>query len=467
MSVTAAREALIRSLNARVTTYQVAGLVKQLNLPFSEPLKRDLNRIIQAGQLQGVGRHDDFDTVDSADTHFTTFTSLFPSVNVNHLQGVTVDDPQYVLLHKDLIFKGMGFLGFGDLSPSEALVQHYLLTWQAGEASSKKAFLKRLRFLNAYQEKLVRIEGMVEFRHAQQQAKSRLTYLIDGSKLDDASLAYVAYLAARANRRSMFVLGAQSKAFDNISEALFKLIPDDADWSQIALTRPTTSVFRRLTAGQLGELTALFYEQMTVAATRLGTLWEALPARMRDEMVMVKGVDSSRWNAYAGAYNTMRAAWVSVVLASGMGDVFDSFMPGKVGRLMASDLVHWSRSGGVGLHQDTTMFAALPKPWEVISGEAKLTREMVLDVAAKAGTRDIEKSGWVTPRRDLELEVVSAEPALVHGIAILNPELVELFYRSGVFSGKQLKAAAVDLADVSFMRVLDETTTGGKVPVVL
>lgn len=466
MSVTAAREALIRSLNARFTTYQVAGWVEQLNLPFSEPLKQDLRRIIKTGEYQGAYRQDDFDKVDAADTQFTTFTELFPTVDVRHVQDVTVDDSQYVALHKDLIFSGMSVLGYSDLAPSDALAQHYQLTWQAGEASSKKAFLKRLRFLNSYQEKLARIEDMVEFRHAQQQAKSRLTYLVDASKLDDASLAYVAYLSARANRRSMFVLGAQSKAFDNISEALYKLIPDDADWSQIALTRPTTSVFRHLTSEQLGELTALFYKQMTVAAARLSTLWEALPARMRDEMVMVKGVDSSRWNAYAGAYNTMRAAWVSVVLASGLGDVFDSFMPGKVGRLMASDLVYWSRSSGAGLHQDTTMFAALPKPWEVISGVTKLNRSTVLATAEKLGVGDVENTGWVAPRRNLELEVASAEPALVHGIAVLNPELVELFYRSGVFSGKQLKAAAVELQDVSFMRVLDETTTGGKVPVV-
>jgi hypothetical protein len=180
-----------------------------------------------------------------------------------------------------------------------------------------------------------------------------------------------------------------------------------------------------------------FHNEMTVAARHLGVLFLTLPVRMRAEMVMVKGVDSSRWNAYAGALNTMRSAWISATIAAGFDSVLDNYLPGKAPRLMAADLVWWARNMGQELHEDTRMFAKLPYPWEVINGDKKLNRAKILSVARKANVTNVDETGWVGPRTGVVSEVAAAEPITVHGIVVSDPYLAVMLRKSGAFSAKK------------------------------
>jgi hypothetical protein len=437
-----ARLALQLSLSHREPTWRVAESILALDVVDS---KSDLHKELKA--LAGSASwssemNDDYDKVDPADTQLVTFSELFPNISTAKVAGKNVYDAGYVAQLNMLVLEALESLGVPlydhtSVNPAgHALQNRYDYDWAAGDATSKKAFVKRLRFLQNFEEKADRVTDVLNLRHAQMQAKSRLAYAVDVTKVDDLSLAFIAYLAARANRRSLFMLGGQSKAFDNISDGLKALLNKDSAWEQIAYVLPTTQAFKQLDSETLGRLLGKFHTEMTVASNALGKMFPSLPQRMREEMVMVKGVDSSSWNAYAGALNTMRSAWISATLAAGLGTVFDSYLPGKSPRLIASDIAWWARSNGDDLHEDTRMFSKLPYPWEVISGSARLNREQILAVAASENLVDAEKSGWVGPRTDVKSEVAEAEPASLHGVILSDPALVARLRSVGAFSGK-------------------------------
>lgn len=437
-----ARQTLAESLTRRVSTVTVAKAVVELNVvPATSKLGRELKKLSEGYVSNWM--HDDFDRVIPVASQLDSFAALFPTVNLDSVKELDVYVPGYVESYRKVIASALNPLNVDGLTAGAAYKNRYSLT--VPELVSKKAFVKRLRYLAFFEEKVARVEDVLQLRHAQMQAKSRLAYKVNPELLDDITLSYIAYVAARANRRSLFMLGGQSKAFDNISQGLKKLIPTTAAWDQVAYVAPVSEVFSKISDEKLGELAVTFNKEMTVAALKLGELWPSLPVRMRDEMVMVQGVDSSRWNAYAGAFNTMRSAWISVMLKSGLGDVLDVYLPGKAPRLMAADIVWWARQSGRELHEDTRLFAMLPKPWDVVNGlhtdnGVTLTKGEIVAAIEELKVEKAYKSGWVGPRTDVELEVAAAEPASVHGVVISDPMLAPALRKMGVFSGKANKS---------------------------
>lgn len=439
----AARLRLGQSLRRRVPTYEVATDI--LFLLAGDQLKADSKLYKRLAKLSkdrpwwSSFGDDDFDRVDPADTQLKTFHKLFPlrttvdPFNVDGLRGLATRAREW-----------LGAVEFDNAA--DALINFREISPRSG--MSRDGLRKRLRFLRRFEEKIARVEDGLSLRQAQMAAKSRLAYQINTTQVDDLTLAFVSYLTARSNRRSVFMVGSQSRAKDKIVEGLFELMEENrgTNWFQVALVMPTPKVMSHLTQEELGILIGRSHLVMSSCADHLSVLFEQLPERMRDEMVMVKGVDSSRWNAYAGALNTIRSMWINAVLASTMAPILDSYLPGKAPRLMASDLVWWYRNSGEPLHADTRMFAAVPRPWDVIHGEASLGREEILAIAKQFGDVDAEKTGWVGPRAPEKAERPEAEPALVHGIIVTDPLLAKSLRRCGVFSGKKLKHLA-DLPD--------------------
>ena len=443
-----ARKMLQDSLVRRSSTGAVAAAILGLGVANHVPaLHAELQRL--GSQHARYVRYsyqmnDDFDKVDAADTQLAALQVLFPQADVS---TVTVDvyAQGYVQQLQDVLRKALHDLAVpASWSASDALRQRLELDWDASFVDSKKAFMKRLRFLKNFEDKIARVQDSLTVRHAQMQAKSRLAYAVDASKMDDVSLAFVAYLAARANRRSLFMLGGQSKAKDVIVEGLKALLDDTSAWEQIALVSPTVDVFNRLDKETVGQLSGVFHRHMVVAADRLDALFVTLPQRMRDEMVMVKGVDSSSWNAFAGALNTMRSAWLAATVASGLDSVLDVYLPGKAPRLMAADVVWWARNSGQELHIDTRLFATLPRPWDVISGKESLTRKEILAKAKAFGVDNVLETGWIGPRVAVEAETPEVEPATVHGVVVGDPALAAALRKAGFFSGKRIKAQHVE-----------------------
>jgi hypothetical protein len=439
-----ARQRLADSLKRRVPTFAVARDILALEVVDPKtPLGRELTKLAGAPSWYDE-MPDDFDRVDPADTQLETFIALFPEVDVltlaAHASKTTKVDvagnPEILLVLAGAAREELGAGAYA--TAGEALQDFRNIELKNG--LSRKALRKRLRFLRDFEDKTARVKDVLRLRHAQMQAKSRLAYEIDADQCDDLTLAFCAYLAARANRRSIFLVGEQSRAFDTIVAGLEQLLEEnpDTNWSQVALVKPTRQVIGKLDPAARGALMGRFHAAMADSAAALGTLFDSLPERMRAEMVMVQGVDSSRWNAYAGSLNTMRSAWVSATLAAELDEVLDRYCPGKAPRLMASDLVWWYRSEGKDLHEDTRMFSVVPYPWLVISGAAELTREDILAAASKLKV-EAEQTGWVGPRARRELEQPEAEPALVHGVVVSDPQLAARLRRCGVFSSKGLK----------------------------
>jgi hypothetical protein len=430
-----ARTELAQSLGRRYPTHLVARAVLRLvdregDLVLPDPLREELARLSHP-RWGDPAMSDDFDRpAPVTPERLATYERLF---------GVSpwTAHPSWPADVRGLVGEGLGELGLDCDSAERALADRL---WTAASVFSPAGERKRLRFLRRLEQKAARLDDAWRLRRAQMKAKSRLAYAVDPSGLDDLELAYAAYVTARANRRSMFVLGPQSRMRDEIVAGLERLLfardpaGREAAWGELALVRPVPEVLALCAPERRGELIGTFHAEMTDAALALRDLYGSLPRRMRAEMVAVKGVDSSRWNAHAGALNAMRSAWLNATLACGL-DVRDEYLPGKAPRLMASDLAWWYRESGQDLHEDTTLFAALPKPWDVVLGAATLTRA---DVEAAAERQGVDAStGWTGPRRGEEPERPEPEPALVHGIAVSDPRLAKTLRRCRVFSGRE------------------------------
>lgn len=468
--VDSARQFLIQSLTRRETTERVASAILALNIVKDDKVFKALSSIATKDlYLQPAntvwGMSNDFERVP--EISMERFSTVFPTVDVTKVTTSTPLSGDYVVSLRELITNAIVTLGVVDTTSAyEAYGNRFSYRWGM-VASSRNQFVKTLRFLNRFELKVDRAAENIRLRDAQQQSKSRLANRINGDTLDDGTLSYVAYLAARANRRSLFTFGAQSKAFDTLSDGLFNLIPQDGPWNQVALVRPTRAIFNRMNPAQVAELAGVFHKEMVSHSERLGALYSSLPVRMREEMVMVQGVDSSRWNAYAGALNTMRSAWVAATISSGMEEIFDVYLPGKAPRLMAADLAWGYRNMDSGLHPDTALFNALPYPWEVVEGSATLTRAQIVEKAEELKVKDYEKSGWVSTRSDIDLELPSVEPYTVHGVIIADPQLAATLKRLGVFSGKGIKWDELEQERVHFNRVYVDTPRGGITPAVI
>jgi hypothetical protein len=435
------RRVLADALRRRTPTWTVAEAILALELPVGDGAGRlapttvlELKELAAEASWSGQ-MSDDFDRVDPAGSQLRVFATLFPEI-----RAIGVDASDAAAL-EHLLAEALHGLGVEPgLGAGEALSQ--IKNVSAPAELSRAGLRKRLRFLRRFEQKISRLRDVQRLRAAQMQAKSRLAREIDPEACDDATLAFCAYLAARANRRSIFQLGEQSKAQDTLAAGLERLLRDSeaTAWEQVALVEPTVGVISQLAPGERGRLIGRFHAAMADSAAALAELWPSMPESMRAEMVMVKGVDSSRWNAYAGSFNTMRSAWISAVLAAGLDEILAGYLPGKAPRLMASDLVWMHRNAGRELHVDTRLFAALPRPWDVVTGSENLNRERILAVASELGLDEAAAtSGWIGPRAAHEREHSAPEPALVHGVVVTDPALAATLRRCGVFSGKGLR----------------------------
>jgi hypothetical protein len=102
---------------------------------------------------------------------------------------------------------------------------------------------------------------------------------------------------------------------------------------------------------------------------------------------------------------------------------------------MAADVAAWHRLSGGQLEPDTLVWAELPAPWEVFSGEAACPLTLVESVCRKHNVDPIKK-GWIYPRTDRKTVQFQPTPELVHGVAVSHPEIALALRKAGWFSAK-------------------------------
>ena len=259
-----------------------------------------------------------------------------------------------------------------------------------------------------------------------------------------ASASFIAWYAANLGRRSLFIAGPQARAFDEVAAMLFARCEQtpEADWLAIAHVFPRADVLARLTVDERVELLGRVLAVLEETAARL----EVIAIRDHldlERMIVRKGNDSSTWNGLAGAWNRARDYWIALIYALDQEAFFDAFLPGKVLRLMAADVAAWHRLTGKTVHDDTSVWAALPKPWDVVAGRTACGRAEVEAACRRFGI-DAEKTGWTAPRPRTAVDAWRATPETVHGVVVNHPELALFLRKVGVFSGKSVRLQPAD-----------------------
>lgn len=442
-----ARQALQASLGKRVSTQAVSNHI--LNLDAASEFPKDLLAEMKVLASESAhGMREDYAPVDDAKDQLLVLAELFPEVDsLRSVAEMSVYDNAYVAELHSVLGDLRLWLGLSsDASAEVALTTRFgadASDWTVSSATSKKAYVKRLRAVASFEKKVARVEDAVISRNGLMTAKSRLARIVNADKLNDVALAYVAYVTARANRRTRFQLDAQSKAFDKVVDKLFKLLPADTAWEEVVLVSPIESLFRRLSQAQLASSVSLFHQEMVFWGTQLEKEWDALTEGVKKSGVVRRGTNSTDFNSYAGAFNTMRSAWIASMSAAGLNGTFDLYLPGKAVRLLAADLVRWNSYEGGSVSVDFDLFHKLPYPWAVLSGEATLNRQDMVDAGLLTEAR-LAETGWISTRSGLEFEVPEPDPALVHGVTVTNPDFAELLRKIGVFSAKPLNLKALD-----------------------
>lgn len=305
---------------------------------------------------------------------------------------------------------------------------------------SKRQYNKRFRLLARMDRKARKLAREWTRAELFQVAKSRLACRLTPEDFcgDLDTAAFVAYLTATLNRRSVFTAGPQERAYDEVADLLRRRLQASAtaSWWAVAHVLPDADVVARLTEGQKGRLLGLWHAALVTAAGFLRDVDAAGPVNRRT-MVVRRGNDSSTWNAAAGAWNKVREGYVAVLYALGAGEVWERQCLGKVPRLMAGDVTAWHRAGGDEVsHPDVKVWASLPPPWEVLEGRAACSLDDV-EAACRAHGVDPVKGGWTAPRPGgRPAAPFCPTPELVHGVAVTSPALAALLRKAGWFSGK-------------------------------
>lgn len=254
--------------------------------------------------------------------------------------------------------------------------------------------------------------------------------------------AFVAYYTANKARRSQFTNGTQARAFDEPAAKLLELATSQAEpncWL-IAQVYPDARVLAALTRQQQFILLDTSFSVMERVAKRLKAISEQKGVDTAN-MIVRQGADSSTWNALAGAWNHARNYWLALSEALGATSTFGDFLPGKVMRLMAADVVRWHQSSGGDLDPDTKVWAMLPRPWDVLEGTKHCGATTVSKALMKAGIHPESSRGasWLGPRPTGNVVPWVPTPELVHGVTVNSPVLAAFMRRVGVFSGKNLR----------------------------
>ena len=310
----------------------------------------------------------------------------------------------------------------------------------AGLEISRRRYNKLFRHLARLEQKVrtyAREQRKYEFtRIGKSSLATRLTW--EEFSRDVSSACFLAYFVARSNLRSEFTITGQQRPYDQIADVLFRRCQrerEGANWWAIAHVFPDPFVLSELTDEQKGKLLAAWLTVLQEIAELLREVWERSDIN-RETMVVRRGNDSSTWNNTANAWNKARASWVALLHALGMQEELDSMCFGKVLRLMAADVAAWHRAAGGGLDPNTKVWAEVPLPWEVLSGEASCTRKMVEQVCRKYGV-DAVKNGWIAPPPERKVAEFRPMPELVHGVTVANPQLASVLRKAGWFSGKR------------------------------
>ncbi|MDC8003670.1 hypothetical protein POV27_06375 [Aureisphaera galaxeae] len=322
---------------------------------------------------------------------------------------------------------------------------------------SKRNYNKKWRLIKRLENKLLKFQREQKKVEFQMIAKHGIVHRLDFEefKKDKNTACFIAYFNARCNLRSVFTNKSQARAYDEISDMLFKrcqrqdasflkkmrgkrsgVAEGKTNWFAISHIYTSKEVLDHLSEVQKGWLLGKWTTILQEIAELLGEVWSS-SSMNRATMIVRRGNDSTTWNNTAGAWNKARDHWMNLIYAMGMDFILDDLCFGKVMRLMAADVASWHHFSGGGLDPNTAVWNDLPLPWEVFKGQATCNKQMVIASCRKVSL-DPEKSGWIAPRTH-GVEKFTPTPELVHGVQVANAYLATVLKKHKFYSGKKAK----------------------------
>lgn len=420
MTSSADLDQLHLSLRERWRPERVLGLIVELDpeLGRSIPLGRNLNRLKSHTLMP-----EKFRAVVRPERQFRVAEKLFPGTPLPDFES-----PQQIMTYLSEIEGRVGLSGHdfqvGRLNRKDRLEEARLEG--SPEWTGHRAYNKRFRFLVRLWTRMIRYGEIREVRHLAQVAKTRLALEIRREEISDPGTAFfVAYQTSLLGRRSIFTHKTQPSTFDSVSKFLFDRLGPDTNWLAVAMIHPDQEVLNRLGQQDLGNLLGRWHALMERAAHILKKISSGMDLH---SMVVRSGMDSSTWNEVAGAFNKTREGWLNTVYAMGADSLLDSYLPGKVMRVMAADVAAMHQAYGKGEHSDVEIWRNLPHPWEVVAGTVTCSRSDIERVCPEEN-----RPGWVGPRTQGEPAPFRPTPELAHGVALASPQLAWICRKINLF----------------------------------
>lgn len=451
-------DALYESLQRRMRPEDVAELVldalgSDLGLLDRRRIQEVARGSLRQGLYQVTSMSQDFHRPVPPERQARRAEQLFVTASGHALSAEDCTRPEVVLAFIRRISLEI------DKTLGESSFKHHRMNREqrkaAGLEHSKRRYNKLFRFLHRFERKLATYQLEQRKYGATRIAKARLATHIDRCDFDASREAacFVAYYAARCNRRSVFTNKSQDRPFDGLSKMLldrFKQAPTPGGWRAIARVMPDLDVVENLSEEDKVALCGTWLSVLREIADLLAVTWKR--SRFdRSSMIVARGDDSSTWNALAGAWNAARQGWLGLANALGMDQMVDAPCFGKVMRLMAADVAVWHRQSGGHVDPDTLVWAELPPPWEVFRGTETCTRSQIELVCAKYGV-DPEKRGWTSPPSSRRAVAFYPTAELVHGVVVDHPELATVLRQAGWFSGKAPRPMDIEQQPFAVMR---------------
>jgi hypothetical protein len=428
--MSATKQNLIASLRERWTPEQVVKTMLDGDVEFTDVERQKLKSVRAPYSYMNTR----FAQAAGLDRQLKVAKDLFPSVPVPEVQNPETIAEYVAACRATLQMTG------NDFKANRIAHKERIKIAKSRKAEAKlmpvghRAYNKRFRFLARLAEHVGARAETAEMRELAQIAKSRLAFKLDASMLTNLkTVCFVAYMAAKLNKRSIFTFGEQENPYDSVADMLFRRLGRGANWLAVAYVHPEPEVLTKLSEQEKGTLLGVWFSVMTRAVKVLDREVRSGGIDLKD-LIVRRGNDSSTWNEAAGAYNKARDGWINTLYALGMQDALDMFVPGKALRLMAADVAWGHRHYGDGLDPNTAVWRELPKPWEVILYEKHCTREMVEKACKKHNCH----GGWLAPKQKSVAEYTPT-PELVHGVIVSSPELAHSLKKAGYFAGHKGK----------------------------
>ncbi len=434
-------EILYKTLAQRKRPEDVAELISSLlvgQLSYSErkTLERASSGSLRHKFLNYTSMAEEFAHVIGAEKQVTKAVELF-KLEKDEISNYASHEEIYAFINNvsQLIHKSVGKNNFrNDRLPK-------LQRKEMGLDISKRQYNKRWRLLKRLENKLRTTQRETRKLEFQKISKHGIAHHLDFKNFssDINTACFIAYFNSRSNLRSVFTNQKQARAYDEISNMLFKRCLGNkgkgskTNWLAISYIYTSQEVLSQLTDHQKGQLLGKWTNILKDIANLMDEVWSGSQIN-RASMVVKKGNDSTTWNNTAGAWNKARDNWINLIYALGMDYLLEQFCPGKAMRLMAADVVFWHYASGSKLDPNTEVWNKVPLPWQVFKGEVHCDKELIVKYCKKAGI-DAEKSGWITPRQHGVVEF-KPTPELVHGVEVSNPFIATYLKKRKVFSGK-------------------------------